>query len=275
MMEHRDPSFLPDVLAIETVAEDVFRAAGIQTRYRRQALYGGQSMAQALLAAGATMPPDRTPHSLHTYFLRGGDGAVDYTLRVTRERDGSRFSNRRVEGTQNGSDVFVMSTSFQVPCEGVDRQLNQAPEVEAPESLESMRAPLLYGIDYRVPPSTETAPDFPEFADLAHVLPTTWWVRSHEALPDDPVLHAALLTYVSDWSNGMVGGHSGTWSMGVSLDHTMWFHRPHRLDEWTLFHLAPQRAFGGRGWYSGHVYDRDGAHVATFTQEVVYGRTQD
>jgi acyl-CoA thioesterase-2 len=263
---------LPEFLALERLVGDEFRAAGVATKYRRQELYGGQSMAQALLAAGATIAADRAPHSIHAYFLRAGDSASDFTLSVTRDRDGSRFSHRRVEAQQDGTDFFTASMSFEVPSLGVERQLNQPPAVDPPESLPAdLAAPLLYGIDYRVP-SQNAAPDFPDYADLARVLPTTFWARSAQPLPADPLLHAALLLYLSDWSHGMAEGHSGQWTMSASLDHSMWFHRPHRVDEWSLFHLAPQRAAGGRGWYSGHVYDRAGVHVASFVQESVYGR---
>jgi acyl-CoA thioesterase-2 len=265
---------LPDVLALTRLDSDSFRAAGIATTYRRQALYGGQGMAQALLAAGATVETDYVPHSLHAYFLSSGESSEDYTLRVSRERDGARFANRRIVAEQGDKALFTMNTSFQVPSAGIDRQMSTASDVESPESLESGRAPLLYGLDYRVPHQTD-APDFPEFADLARILPTKFWVRALEPLPDDPLLHAALLAYVSDWSNGLVAGHVGRWKMSVALDHAMWFHAPHRLDEWTLFELTPQRAAGGRGWYTGHVYNQDGMHAATFTQEAVYGRIED
>ncbi len=261
---------MQDVLKLEQLDDNAFVSRPVLEG--RDRLYGGQVAAQALLAAGATVGPGRSPHSMHGYFLRRGDPDTDYTLHVMRDLDGNRFSNRRVEAHQHGETLFTLTASFQVPTTGVERQLSAAPDVEGPESLPAEQTALLVDIDYRVPEHDEADVRLPERPEIPHLLATKFWVRSKVALPDDPVMHAAVLTYISDWSSGLVAGHVGPWIVTVSLDHAMWFHRQIRLDEWTLFDLAPRNAAGGRGWYSGHVYDRDGVLGTSFTQEALYGQ---
>jgi acyl-CoA thioesterase-2 len=263
---------LQNILTLEQLDDAEFRAAPNDDR--RERLYGGQVAAQALIAAGATVPEGREPHSLHGYFLRSGRAGAGYTLRVMRDLDGNRYSNRRVEAYQDGALLFTMTVSFQTPSPGVNRQLSDAPRVDSPDASERVAAPLLVDIDYRVPSHAEADIQIPDSQGLLKsVLPTKFWVRSKVALLDSPLVHAAVLTYVSDWSSGLVAGHQGPWVASISLDHAMWFHRPIRLDEWTLFHLSPRNAADGRGWYAGHVFSQNGVHGTTFTQEALYGRT--
>jgi acyl-CoA thioesterase-2 len=264
---------LQEILAFDRLEDDLFRARPNDDP--RERLYGGQVAAQALLAAGATVAPDRAPHSLHGFFLRSGKAGAGYDIRVTRDLDGNRYSNRRVEAHQDGKLIFTMTVSFQAASPGIERQLSDPPTVEDPESLPSEWAPLLVDIDYRVPAHKEADFTLPERPGIAHLLPTRFWVKSRVPLPDEPLVHAAVLTYISDWSSGLVAGHEGPWVASISLDHAIWFHRHIRLDEWTLFHLAPRNAASGRGWYSGHVYDRSGVHGTTFTQEALYGRMKE
>ncbi|HEY3736977.1 MAG TPA: acyl-CoA thioesterase domain-containing protein, partial [Jatrophihabitans sp.] len=262
-----------DVLTLDQLDDDLFRTRAIEDE--RDRLYGGQVAAQALLAAGATVPGDRVPHSFHAYFLRRGKAGASYDLRVIRDLEGNRYSSRRVEAIQDGELLFTMSASFQVPSLGHERQLAETIEAEDPESLEPNRLALLLSIDYRIPTHPEAEWLSPPHPGAKRFLPTRFWARCELALPDEPLLHAAVQTYISDWSSGMVAGHRGQWHPSTTLDHTMWFHRPLRLDDWVLFHLAPRNASGGRGWYSGTVHDRDGVHGTTFAQEGLYGRIRE
>jgi len=252
------PSIL-DLLRLERLDRDLYRSTVLfDVPF---ALYGGQVAAQALKAAGDTVPDGRLPHSLHGYYLRGGDAAKPTLFRVDRDRDGGSFSARRVVAVQDGEVIFSMSASFHSPVVDRDHQEHSAPRTAAPDLLEEWRpVPNLISIDVRVPPQPYTDP----------VWPTRFWARSAVPLPDNPLLHACVLTYVSDASTGLAGVAGAGTHCGPTLDHGVWFHRPARMDDWTLFDLQPQTTAFGLGWYTGRVHTSTGDLAAGLVQEHIF-----
>jgi acyl-CoA thioesterase-2 len=247
-----------DVLDIEEIDRDLYRSSLVFAD--RWPLYGGQVAAQALKAAGLTVAPDRQPHSLHGYFLRGGDAAKPTLLRVERDRDGRSYSARRVIAIQGGEVIFNMSASFHVAEDGPDVTVAPAPMAPAPEDLPEHNMSRLYSFEARVAPS-----DYP---DSPH--PTRIWARATIPLGDDHLTHACALTYLSDLSTGLGGLADENAGSGSSLDHAVWLHRHVRMDEWVLMDLVPHSVAGGRGWYTGSVYGRDGVLAASLAQEMLF-----
>lgn len=249
-----------DLLALEELERDLFRAATVFDD--PFPLYGGQVAAQALMAAGRTVADDRAPHSLHGYFLRGGDARRPTVFRVLRDRDGRSFSARRVEAVQQGQVVFTLSASFQVPEHGPEHQVGPVPDVADPDTLPTMEMPRLFSFEARRP-----VQPYPHAR-----WPTRFWARCTDPLPDDPLVHAGALTYLSDILTGLVPLQDGGRWIGSSLDHAVWLHRPVRLDEWVLIDLVPHAAGGGRGWYTGTISGRDGGLRASLAQETLFRR---
>lgn len=244
-------------------------------------VYGGQVLAQCVVAATKTMDADRHIHSLHGYFLRPGDIDLPITFSVDRLRDGRSFSTRRVQAFQKGEPIFSMIASFQTTDGGIDHQLDMPADIPAPETLPSA-ADLVGAIDHPRAQFWAKARPF----DMRHVGSPIYfsvegekvahqavWIKALDALPDDPQLHTAALAYVSDYTilesiyrrHGIAWSHPGLSS--ASLDHAMWFHRPARVDEWLLYVQESPSAGGGRGLALGKIYTRDGVLVATVAQE--------
>jgi acyl-CoA thioesterase II len=251
---------LAGLLALEPIDRDLYRTAVASDQHGR--LFGGLVAAQALAAAGGTVDPERVPHSLHGYFLRGGDAASPTVLRVERDHDGRSFSSRRVVALQGGEAIFSMSVSFQRPREGTESQPEPVPSAVHPDDLEPVALPLpaFSSLLARVP-------DQP-FSDSP--LPTRYWFKSAAKLADEPLAHACVLTYLSDISTGVGPLRPGPWPGGTSLDHAVWFHRQVRADEWVLMDLVPHSASGGRGWYTGTIHSADGVLGASLAQEMIF-----
>jgi acyl-CoA thioesterase II len=252
-----DPTVL-DVLTLEEIDRDLYRSTLVFAD--PFPLYGGQVAAQALHAAGRTVPEGRLPHSLHGYFLRSGDAARPTVFRVDRDRDGGSFSARRVVALQGGEVIFSMSASFQGPGAGPDVQVVEAPGTEDPDDAGPLTVPRLFSMEGRRP-----AQPFPQ----AH-FPTRFWSRATVPLPDDELLHACVLTYLSDIGTGLSALPDDQASPGPTLDHAVWFHRAARLDEWVLMDMLPRSVAGGRGWYTGSVFTRSGVLAASFVQETLF-----
>ncbi|MCK9900716.1 acyl-CoA thioesterase II [Parafrankia colletiae] len=247
-----------DLMDLEEIDRDLFRVRVVfDDRY---ALYGGQVAAQALLAAGRTVPEGRVPHSLHGYYLRLGDASRPTIFRVDRDRDGRSFSARRVVAVQGGKVIFNMSVSFQVPEPGVDVTAEPMPPLAAPDTLTEVRLSRPVSFEARAERAPAPGVDFP----------TRLWARCTTALPDDPLLHAVILTYLSDSVAGLAPYHSATARSGSSLDHAVWFHRHIRMDDWVLMDHVPRTIAGGRGWYTGTIHARDGVLGASLAQEALF-----
>jgi acyl-CoA thioesterase-2 len=272
---------LLDLLDLEQIEHDIFR--GRSPDERRQRVFGGQVAGQALVAAGRTVPVNRPVHSLHAYFIRPGDPLVPIVYTVERVRDGRSFTTRRVVALQQGKAIFVMSASFQIVEEGLTHQAPM-PEAAAPETLPTAveRLKPLFGERAAV----ELVEGRP--FDVRHATPLTWeaakdpslatpeskvWLKVDGALPDDPLLHVCLMTYASDLTllDTVLLNHGRAWgdqrTVGASLDHAMWFHRPFRADEWLLYYQDTPFAGGARGLARGQVFTRSGELVVSVMQE--------
>lgn len=251
---------LTDLLALEQVDDDLFRTTA--TLDEPFSLYGGQVAAQALTAAGRTVAADRPPHSLHGYFLRAGDAGRPTAFRVHRERDGRSYSARRVVATQDGETVFTLSASFHTGEDGRDLTFSPAPDAAPADGLPAVRLPRLVSVEAREP--VQPYPD--------SVWPTRFWARCTAPLGDDPLVHAAALTYLSDVLSGLAPFRDADGAPMSSLDHAVWFHRPARMDAWTLLDLVPRTVASGRGWYTGTLTAADGSLCASLTQEQLFRR---
>jgi len=243
-------------------------------------VFGGQVLGQALMAAGRTVEPDRAPHSLHAYFLRPGDPSVPIEFAVERLRDGRSFSARRTHALQHGRPILSMIASFQVPADGVEHA-DPRPDAPAPEDVPTT-AQVLAGVDH-------PAADYWSFSrpmDIRNVDEPVFlrpavdrspsgsvWLRTTAQLPDEPLLHAAVLAFASDYSllESLLRRHGVAWSHPglkvASLDHAMWFHRPVRADGWLLYSHHSPSASSARGLVQGSMFDTDGRLVATVAQE--------
>ncbi|MET0727682.1 MAG: acyl-CoA thioesterase domain-containing protein [Acidimicrobiales bacterium] len=254
-------SDLAGLLTLEMLDRDLYR--GRNPDYGdRSALFGGQVAAQALMAAGSTVDGDRVVHSLHGYFLRPGLTDRPVILRVERDRDGRSFSARHVAAVQDGAVIFSMLCSFALeqPADTIeDLRHRDAP---SPEGLPVSAMTNL--VDIRE--VTLNQSDLGVYTDC-------FWARSIVSLGDDPLVHAAGLTYVSDFGTGFGQyDHPTLARAGASLDHAMWFHEPIRADEWLLTELRPIKARAGRGLYEGSMRDEKGRLGATIQQELLLRR---
>ena len=269
----------------ETFAEDITLFRGQSQKQPHGRVFGGQVLAQGVIACGRTVRAieggqDRRLHSLHAYFMRPGDDTQPITFSVERMRDGRSFSTRRVHAIQHGKPILSMSASFQDPDRGLDHQ-DPSPETPAPDSLPSL-AELFAGIDH---PSARhlaegRAIEQRHVEGNLFVTPATEqvadqrvWMRANGTLPDDPLIHDAVLAYASDYSllETILRRHGRTWTTkglrAASLDHAMWFHRPARADEWILYAEHSPSAQGGRGLGVGRMFTQDGVLIATVAQE--------
>jgi acyl-CoA thioesterase-2 len=248
-------------------------------------VFGGQVIAQALIAAQRTVE-GRTLHSLHVYFILGGDPREPILFEVERIRDGRSFTTRRVVARQRGEAIFALSASFQVEEEGLEHQYPM-PDVPDPEGLpDPVQLAALAGeaaqqrvkgfFDHIRP--IELRP-----LDLRRYQPAqagqkrdprqSIWIRIAGRLPDDPAIHRAALAYLSDMTllDTVLVAHGYSISSGrfqvASLDHAIWLHRPFRADEWLLYVQDSPSACGARGLTRGLLYTRAGALVASVAQE--------
>ena len=269
---------LVDRLDLEELDVDLFR--GRQPVTERTRVYGGQVAAQALVAAARTVPAEFAVHSLHSYFLLGGDYGVPIVYDVERPRDGRSFVTRRVVARQHGRPIYYQSLSFQRAEEGWEHQ-DAMPAVAGPETgrdlVDLMRrggnteadalAKEWGALDARWLGSTGHGLE----PDADHVSQARMWLRLREGLPEDPVVHAAAFTYASDvsllGSTLAVHGGNPTRTQMASLDHTLWFHRPFRADRWWLYDQWSPSAHGARGLAFGRIFTEDGTLVATAAQE--------
>jgi acyl-CoA thioesterase-2 len=258
-------------------------------------VFGGQVIAQALQAAQATAPEGMAAHSLHAYFLRGGEEGIDIDYATARDFDGRSFANRRVVARQQGRPILNLTASFQQAEDGLSHDDYAMPEVTPPEELtpdtelrrkfvaqldhvsELQRALMLRPrpIEMRTSDSLHWMNSEPR-APQAHS-----WFRTVAPLPalsDDPALHRAVIAYASDYT--LLGTaalpHGLSWARGelngASLDHAIWFHRPARADEWLLYATDSPWSGAGRGFNRGRIFDREGRLVASVAQEGVVRR---
>jgi acyl-CoA thioesterase-2 len=272
---------LLSILDLEVIEENMFRGAQAQTTNQR--VFGGQVIAQALVAATRTVAHDRPAHSLHAYFMRPGDPRIPILYEVDRIRDGKSFTTRRVVAIQHGQAIFSSSISYQLVEEGVSHQ-SVIPHVPPPEDLKTERELLAKDRD-KLPAEfvawleRERPIDFrtvePRHPLSDEKLPPVQhcWMKAAQRLPDDPGLHKAVMAYASDMSLLGTGlrPHGLSWLKGnvqaASLDHALWFHRDFRMDEWLLYSQESPSASGARSFNRGEIFTREGVLVASVAQE--------
>ncbi len=252
---------LAALLDLEVLDRDLFRGENEAGAGARMSLYGGQVAAQALRAAGATVPPERLPHSLHGYFLRPGLVDRPVILHVDRDRDGGSFSARHVRAVQDGEVIFSMLASFHAREESGTFDAVATRGGADPATLAARPSPFLVEV-------REVTPTRIGDGQVRHS--DSLWVRASSPLPDDPLVHACAVTYVSDLGSGFGQVDvPGLPAGGPSIDHSLWFHDPIRADEWMLLELWPMKASGSRGVYSGSLRSEDGRLGAVLTQEML------
>ena len=277
--ETTDPAReLRALLDLEYLDVDLFR--GRQPDSTRQRVYGGQVAAQALVAGTRTVPDDVHVHSLHSYFLLPGDYQVPVIYDVERIRDGKSFATRRVMARQHGRPIYYQTISFQRREDGFEHQ-DAMPEVKGPEDGLDL-------VDLMRGRGNEDADALgKEWAaldvrwlgnslhglepDPRHPSQARMWIRIQGTMGDDPTDHLAAFTYASDVSllGASLAAHETDPSkvQMASLDHTISFHRPFRVDDWWLYDQWSPSASGARGFSIGRVYTRDGTLVASVAQE--------
>jgi acyl-CoA thioesterase-2 len=276
-------SAVDDLLAIldlEQLEHNLFRGRSPQVGWQR--VFGGQVIGQALVAACRTVE-GRRPHSLHAYFLLGGDPAVPIIYEVDRIRDGRSFTTRRVVAIQHGRAIFAMSVSFHADEPGLTHAATM-PDVPPPEGLPS-EAEIKSGVLPLMPDPVrayyererpiELKPvEFGRYISRAPGEPRfNVWIRATGRLPDDPAIHQCVLAYASDMTllDSSLIPHGRTVFdraiQGASLDHALWLHRPFRADDWLLYAQDTPSASGARGFARGLIFTRAGELVASVAQE--------
>jgi acyl-CoA thioesterase-2 len=268
------------LLRLERIEDNIFR--GDSRDIGSPQVFGGQVLGQALSAAQNTVD-DRVAHSLHAYFLRRGDVNSPIIYEVDRARDGGSFSNRRVVAIQHGRPILNLAASFQVPQTGRDHQV-EMPDVPGPKGIKDF-TDIAKDMLVHIPSKMRRFMTSKRPFEFRHVEPVDFehprklaakkhvWIRAVDKLPDNPVLHQNLLTYVSDYE--LLGTatlpHGLSFTRGgvimASLDHALWFHDDVRVDEWLLYSMDSPNASGARGLSRGQIFTRDGRLVASTAQE--------
>ena len=270
------------ILDLEKLEHNLFRGRSPNVEWQR--VFGGQTIAQALVAAQRTVEPDRHVHSLHGYFMLPGDTKVPIVYEVDRIRDGGSFTTRRVVAIQHGQAIFSLEASFQVEERGLDHQMPMPRDVPEPDTLMSQRA-LLEKFGEAVPDGIRRYWERDRPIEMRPVMlkhytsrekldpQQNMWIRTTGPVPADRCIQAAVLAYLSD----MTLLDTSTFAHGraifdrdiqaASLDHAMWFHRPCALDDWLLYAQDSPSSQGSRGFTRGSLFSRDGTLIASVAQE--------
>jgi acyl-CoA thioesterase II len=259
-----DSARLRGVLDLRQLDSDLFTAppAGFGSARR---VFGGQVAAQALRAASLTVDNGRDVHSLHCYFIRPGRPEDPLYFAVTRTRDTRAFSTRHVVASQGDKPIFEMIASFHDAEPGARWQSAGPPPVPPAEDLAAVPLPWMFGEDQSVEIRPVAAS---ESAPITH----PFWARV--TMPDDaePAMHACVLTYLSDLAVVRATrppGSAERYSLRVSLDHAVWFHRPPDVSRWLLYSISPVAHFGARGLAQGSMWTAEGKLIASVAQEVL------
>lgn len=270
-------------LDLDRLDRDLYR--GFTPNDGRQRVFGGLVAAQSLVAAYRTVEDsEKSAHSLHGYFLRPGNPRGPILFEVDRIRDGRSFATRRVVAKQEGEAIFNMSVSFHGTEDGLSHQAAM-PDAPPPESFPTNAERLAeYATrsDHRAfpfllkleRPVEHRDPEPVDHLDpKPHVGLKRLWFKAAGPMPDDPILHQAVVTYASDMGllDNCIQHHGRTWldsnMMLASLDHALWFHRPLRADDWILYAMKSPSSGGGRGFNTGRMYAADGTLVCSAAQE--------
>lgn len=274
---------LLSLLQLEKLEEGLFR--GQSEHLGLPQVYGGQVIGQALSAARYTVDDDRTVHSFHSYFLYPGNPDKPIIYDVENLRDGRSFSTRRVKAIQNGRPIFYLTASYHGDAPGFEHQ-NTMPDVPGPENYvseselasqiseflpEKLRQTFCGEKSIETRPVKVVNPLNPHKEDAKQYL----WIKANGALPNDQLIHQYLLGYASDWGFLITALHPHKVSLMTpnfqvaTIDHSIWFHRPFKMDEWLLYVIESPTASNTRGLVRGEIYNRQGDLVATAVQEGV------
>ena len=256
------PPTVAEVLRLKELPHGRFMADPVSPV--RRTLYGGQVAAQALRAASLTVPDGRVAHSLHAYFLAAGDASAPVVFTVERDRDGGRYSGRRITALQGDAVILSMSCSFSRPAaEATEYQAAAMPEAEPPGRLATYQLNASRTFDLEA-----CVPDDPQ---PCYRWPARLWLRIREPLDDDPNVRACGVVFLSDLCTGLTRvPQSAEKALLTSLDHAVWLHHNRTPNEWLLVDLHPLVTAGGRGVYTGQIYDQRGTLAATLTQESLF-----
>jgi acyl-CoA thioesterase II len=272
-----------DILDLEPLEVNLFRGRSPQSYWQR--VFGGQVIGQALVAACRTVDDvaTRPPHSLHAYFLLGGDPKVPIIYEVDRIRDGKSFTTRNVKAIQHGRAIFSMSVSFHGAEPGLNHQFKM-PDVPKPDALPS-EAEIRERIYPLLPPAARRYYERERPIEFRPVEYSRYlgeksetgrfdvWIRTTGQLPDEPAIHQCVLAYASDMmllDAAMIPHGKSVFSediMAASLDHALWFHRPFRADEWLLYAQDSPNLAGSLGFSRGLIFDLNGTLIASVAQE--------
>ncbi|MGN7778995.1 acyl-CoA thioesterase II [Mycolicibacterium sp. 22603] len=266
---------IEEILDLEQIEVNIYRGGVFSPESGfLQRTFGGHVAGQSLVSAVRTVDPKFQVHSLHGYFLKGGDARSPTVYSVERLRDGGSFCTRRVSAIQHGETIFSMSASFQTDQSGIEHQ-DVMPTAPPPDDIPDFKSVSRVfddasfrqfdEWDVRIVPRDQTNL-LPGKASQQQV-----WFRHRDPLPDDPVLHICALAYLSDLT--LLGSaqvnhpEERKHLMIASLDHAMWFMRPFRADEWLLYDQSSPSACGGRALTEGKLFNQYGEMVASVMQE--------
>lgn len=270
------------LLTLERVNDNTFLGQNYQAPWGR--VFGGQVLGQSLHAAYQTVPETQTAHSMHGYFILGGDLGIPITYEVDSIRNGRSFTTRRVVARQNGKAIFNMSASFQVQEEGVEHQIAM-PNLITPKKLMNSLDQIeeLEGIDpYSYKFIKLTHPKVFEFKPVERLTSLLtkngppfnhMWMRAAEKVKADLPVQQQLLAYVSDYNiltTASLPHREQLRSEKVfyaSIDHAIWFHRSFKIDDWLLYTMDSPSASNARGFSRGSIFDREGVLIASVAQE--------
>jgi acyl-CoA thioesterase-2 len=269
------------LLKLEKIEENIFRGESQDLGFGN--VFGGQVVGQALSAASRTVVPDFHAHSLHGYFMLAGDATKPIVYTVDCIRDGKSFITRRVKAVQNGRAIFSMAASFHRQEQGYEHQ-DPMPEVKGPEGIEH-EVEMARRLADKIPPAIldkllckkpieiRVVNPMNPFAPRSMPPEKYVWFRAIDTLPDDPSTHRYLLAYASDFhlvGTALYPHGKSFWSPDMqvaSLDHSIWFHREFRMDDWLLYVMKSPQAGRARGLNMGSVFTRKGVLVASVAQE--------
>jgi acyl-CoA thioesterase-2 len=267
------------VLDLKPIADDTF--VGSHPSKNPVRTFGGQMLAQAFVAGSRTVSEKLPPSSVSAHFIAGGDPANDLEFHVVRLRDERRFANRRVDVMQDGTLLTTAMISYLAGGRSLEHGI-EPPEVADPESVPPVDE-LLRGYEDVVPHFADALRPI----DWRYTNDPTWvmrdkgdkltynrvWMKAQGIMPDDPVLNCAALVYSSDTTvlDSIISTHGLSWGydriFAVTTNHSVWFHRPVRFDEWVLYSTSSPVAADSRGLGTGHFFDRSGQLLATVVQE--------
>ncbi|CAH8332865.1 unnamed protein product [Eruca vesicaria subsp. sativa] len=287
-------SLLERILYMDPLDLNVFRGFTLPNAPALAKVFGGQFLGQGLAAATKTVEFSKIVHSLHAYFLLSGDINIPIIYEVSRLRDGNNFSTRRVDARQKGKTIFTLFASFQREQQGFDHQESNMPHMLPPETLVSRDEMLqrrmtdhLLPRYYRKKVATQYTAPLPidiRFCETNYSTEQTktpsrlkYWFRARGELSDDQALHRCVVAFASDLMYAFISSDphlkKGMSAVPVSLDHSMWFHRPLRADDWLLFEMVNLTASQSRGLATGEMFNRKGELVVSLRQEALLKET--